>query len=76
MFSKVNLESKFALINGFWSPHIVAELNGQYVKLAKFFKGDFVWHSHEHEDECFQVYKGVNYRWSLEMAYRPSVKEK
>ena len=55
--SAINFEQKFELIDEYWSPKIVAELNGQYVKLAKF-KGEFVWHSHEHEDEYFQVFKG------------------
>ena len=54
---KVNLADKFRLFDGYWSPKIVGELNGQYVKLAKF-KGEMVWHTHEHEDEFFQVIKG------------------
>ncbi len=33
-------------------PKVVGELNGQEVKLVKF-KGTFVWHHHEHEDELF-----------------------
>jgi mannose-6-phosphate isomerase-like protein (cupin superfamily) len=32
-------------------------LNDSYVKLAKF-KGEFVWHHHENEDELFFVIKG------------------
>ena len=55
--NKIILEEKFKLIDGYWSPKIVGELNGQYVKLAKF-KGEMVWHSHENEDEFFQVVKG------------------
>lgn len=31
----VSLTEKFALIDDHWHPRIVAELNGQYVKLAK-----------------------------------------
>ena len=54
----INLEEKFKLIDDHWSPRIVGELNGQYVKLAKF-KGEMVWHSHENEDEFFQVIRGV-----------------
>jgi len=38
-------------------PRIAAQLNGQYLKLAKF-KGEFVWHQHENEDELFLVTKG------------------
>src|SRR3712207_6861354 len=40
-----------------WSPKVVAELNGQLVKLVKF-QGAFVWHHHEHEDELFLVHRG------------------
>ncbi len=54
---KVNLAEKFALFDAYWTPKIVGELNGQYVKLAKL-KGEFVWHHHEAEDELFMVVKG------------------
>ncbi|HSB89546.1 MAG TPA: cupin domain-containing protein [Anaerolineales bacterium] len=54
---KVNLAEKFDLIREYWSPKIAGQLNGQYVKLAKF-KGDFVWHLHQNEDELFLVTKG------------------
>ena len=54
---KVNLVDKFALFNDHWSPKIVAELNGQQVKLVKF-HGPFLWHHHDHEDELFLVVKG------------------
>lgn len=55
--NKVNLAQKFALFAEHWQPKIVGELNGQHVKLAKL-KGEFVWHSHENEDELFLVVKG------------------
>jgi mannose-6-phosphate isomerase-like protein (cupin superfamily) len=54
---KVNLARKFDRIHEYWSPKIAAQLNGQYLKLAKF-KGEFVWHHHEREDELFLVTKG------------------
>ena len=54
---KVNLEKKFDLFNDYWSPKIVGELNGQYVKLAKL-KGEFMRHHHDDEDELFLVVKG------------------
>jgi len=54
---KIILEKKFKLIDNYWTPAVVGELNGQYIKLAKF-KGEMVWHSHENEDEFFQVIKG------------------
>ena len=54
---KVNLGEKLALFTDHWSPKIVGELNGQHVKLVKF-RGEFVWHKHDHEDELFLVVKG------------------
>ncbi len=61
---KVNLDQKFQLFTEHWSPKIVGELNGQHVKLVKF-KGEFVWHKHDHEDELFFVVKG-----NFKMEYR------
>ena len=54
---KVNLNQKFSLIQDYWSPKIAGEINDSYVKLVKF-KGEFVWHHHETEDELFLVVKG------------------
>ena len=54
---KINLAEKFARFAEHWSPKIIAELNGQHVKLVKF-RGEFVWHQHEHEDELFLVVAG------------------
>ena len=61
---KVNIQQKLSLFTEHWSPKIVGELNGQHVKLVKF-KGEFVWHKHDHEDELFYVVKG-----SFNMEYR------
>lgn len=61
---KVNIAQKLGLFSDHWSPKIVGELNGQQVKLAKF-KGEFVWHKHELEDELFFVIKG-----SFKMEFR------
>jgi len=54
---KVNLAEKLALFADHWNPRIVAELNGQHVKLVKF-QGPFVWHKHDAEDELFLVVRG------------------
>ncbi len=43
---KVDLQEKFARVTTHWTPHIVASLNGQHVKVVKF-QGAFVWHQHE-----------------------------
>ena len=55
--NKINLEEKFGLFSETWSPRVVAELNGQLVKLAKV-EGEFDWHHHDVEDELFLVVKG------------------
>jgi len=54
---KVNLADKLSLFSEHWSPKIVGELNDQMVKLVKF-KGPFVWHHHDNEDELFYVVRG------------------
>jgi mannose-6-phosphate isomerase-like protein (cupin superfamily) len=54
---KVNLTQKLGLFHELWKPKIVAELNGQHVKLVKL-KGEFLWHHHDAEDELFLVVKG------------------
>lgn len=55
---KINIEEKLDLFNEYWNPKIIGEVNDSYVKLAKF-KGDFLWHIHENEDEMFYVLKGL-----------------
>ena len=54
---KVNLANKLSMFSEQWSPKVVGELNGQMVKVVKF-KGPFVWHHHDNEDELFYVLKG------------------
>jgi mannose-6-phosphate isomerase-like protein (cupin superfamily) len=54
---KVNLSEKLACISEHWSPKVIGELNDHHVKLVKF-KGEFIWHDHENEDELFLVLEG------------------
>ena len=54
----INIMNKFSLFEEKWTPKIIGELNNQYVKLCKL-KDDFVWHSHDNEDELFMVFKGT-----------------
>ncbi|MDC0477512.1 cupin domain-containing protein [Flavobacteriaceae bacterium] len=54
----INLMDKFSLFTKKWTPQVIGELNGQYVKICKL-KDDFVWHAHEKEDELFMVLKGT-----------------
>jgi mannose-6-phosphate isomerase-like protein (cupin superfamily) len=63
----INLAEKFSRFSEHWSPKIVAALNGQHVKLVKF-RGEFVWHHHEHEDELFLVVRG-----SFRMEFRDRI---
>ena len=57
---KVNISKKLDLFQERWTPKIIADLNGQHVKLAKI-QGDFVWHNHANEDELFYILKGELY---------------
>lgn len=54
---KININEKFGLFSEEWTPKILAESNGQLVKIAKG-SGELVWHTHEKEDELFIVFKG------------------
>ena len=65
----IDLREKFAAFSEHWSPRIVAELNGQHVKLVKLL-GEFVWHHHDEEDELFLVHRG-----RLVMEFRDGVVE-
>jgi len=49
---KTSLSEEFALIDEHWRPKVIAQLNGQELKLVKF-KGVLPWHHHENEDEMF-----------------------
>lgn len=65
--SPVNLHQKLSLFSDYFNPRIVAELNGQQVKLVKF-EGEFIWHKHDHEDELFLVLEG-----EFEMHFRDGI---
>ena len=52
-----------AALTELWSPRVIAELDGNYVKVAKV-EGTFGWHTHEDEDELFLVLEG---RLQIEM---------
>jgi len=54
---RINLAEKLAQITEHWRPKVIGELNGQEVKLVKF-RGEFVWHHHEREDELFLGIRG------------------
>ena len=54
---KVNIKQSLDSFADMWSPKIVGEVNDAYVKLVKF-RGEFVWHKHDEEDEMFFVVEG------------------
>ncbi len=53
----VNLLKELELVDEYWSPRVVGEVNDQYIKVAKL-KGTFTWHKHDDEDELFYVLRG------------------
>ncbi|MDJ0700021.1 MAG: cupin domain-containing protein [Woeseiaceae bacterium] len=53
----VNLFKELELVDDYWSPRVVGEVNDQYIKVAKV-KGTFTWHKHDSEDELFYVLRG------------------
>ena len=53
----LDLLAQFAGVSDYWSPRVVAQVNDQYVKVARLL-GDFPWHYHEGEDELFLVLRG------------------
>lgn len=57
MLEPVNVKQKLASFDEHWVPKVIAELNGQQVKVAKL-KGEYVWHRHANEDELFLVVEG------------------
>ena len=56
----INIKDKFTKFSKNWHPHQIAVVDDMQVILAKL-KGEFDWHSHDDEDELFQVIKGTLY---------------
>jgi mannose-6-phosphate isomerase-like protein (cupin superfamily) len=54
---RIDLGQQLGDIHEHWRPRVVAQLNGQEVKLVKF-QGEFVWHKHDAEDELFLCLEG------------------
>ena len=67
----VNVAAKLASFDDLWQQRLIAELNGQHVKLVKL-QGTFIWHHHDHEDELFMVISG---RLKMEFRDRQSGSE-
>jgi mannose-6-phosphate isomerase-like protein (cupin superfamily) len=58
MISMTSIDDNFSLVTEHWRPKVIAELNGQEVKLVKFM-GEFPWHHHDRADEMFLVWQGT-----------------
>jgi mannose-6-phosphate isomerase-like protein (cupin superfamily) len=58
MDQPVSLEHACAALKELWSPRVLAQVNDQYLKVARV-EGEFPWHMHEQEDELFLVLKGA-----------------
>ncbi|EJP64765.1 cupin 2 barrel domain protein [Beauveria bassiana ARSEF 2860] len=52
-----SIPESFKAIADTWAPHLVANVNGQHIKIAKI-DGSFVFHSHPDSDELFYVLSG------------------
>lgn len=55
----MNLKDQLKNVNNYFSPKIVAEVNDQYVKIAKIKGEDIPWHNHQNEDELFYILEGT-----------------
>lgn len=55
----VNIERCFEKFSDTYSPKIVAECNGQHIKLVRLEGEKVPWHTHDKEDELFWVVEGV-----------------
>ncbi|MFT4738190.1 MAG: quercetin dioxygenase-like cupin family protein [Paraglaciecola sp.] len=54
----MNLIQQLEDVKDYFTPKIVAEVNDQYVKVAKIKGQEVPWHNHEHEDELFYIIAG------------------
>jgi mannose-6-phosphate isomerase-like protein (cupin superfamily) len=64
---KITLAEAFRKVTEPWQPRVVAELNGQVVKVVRL-RGEFIWHQHDQADELFFVMSG---RLRLELRSGP-----
>ena len=53
----IDILGQFDRVPDFWSPKVVAQVNDQYVKVARLL-GEMEWHRHADEDELFWVVRG------------------
>jgi len=53
----INLKEKLALFSEQWTPKLIGSIDDYQVYLSKL-EGDFIWHTHEGQDEFFLVVEG------------------
>lgn len=54
---RIDIKQKIGQVQEPWCPGIVAEANGQHIKVARFL-GAYPWHAHADADEVFLVVEG------------------
>ncbi len=69
MINKKNIAEAFSTFQETWSPRVAGDINDMQIKFVKL-DGEFVWHSHEIEDELFWV---INGRLRMEFANQEAV---
>ncbi len=57
-YASINLKEKFSNFSETWTPKILGQFDGYYLKAAKM-SGEFVWHQHHDVDELFIVISGT-----------------
>lgn len=65
----IDVLGQFGRVTDYWSPKVVAQVNDQYVKVARLL-GEMDWHAHAGEDELFWVLRG-----RLRLEFRDRVTE-
>ena len=55
----MNLSEQLEGVKDYFSPKIIAEVNDQYVKIAKIKGEEVPWHTHDNEDELFYILEGT-----------------
>jgi mannose-6-phosphate isomerase-like protein (cupin superfamily) len=58
VISGIDIAAELRQVQAHWTPRVVAQVNDQYVKVAKLL-GELVWHAHDAEDEMFLVVSGT-----------------
>ena len=54
----MNLKDAFLVLEKYFSPKIIGEVNDQYIKVVKIKGQEVPWHNHENEDELFFIVHG------------------